>query len=149
MCISVMDDTFLGLPLGASLKGMAGIDDDIDLNKYDFNGDIEAQIGDDPVGNTKLRLFMKRADQLMERLQNLYTQYFVGIEKFAPREQRAALDQLMTQLYYLPKTTPALRFRHGTLQGKYASAKERWDKKCRDIDAGLVRRPAGPKNRAA
>jgi hypothetical protein len=128
---------------------MGGIDDDIDLRKYDFSGDIDAQIGDDPAGNTKLRLFMKRADQLIERLQNLYTQYFVGIEKFPPREQRQALDQIMTQLYYMPKTTPALRFRHSTLQGKYTSAKERWDKKCRDIDSGVVLRPKSARNRAA
>ncbi len=125
---------------------MAKDPDDIDISGLDFGKDLDTQIKEDPTGTAKVRALMKRAEQLVEQTQNLYQQYFAGIEKFPPRDRRNALEYTMTQLFYLAKTTPNIRFRYGNLLSKFQTHRDRWDRMLKDYESGKLRRP-GPLGR--
>jgi hypothetical protein len=86
-----------------------------------------------------------RIEPLIERLNSLYNQYILGVELRPPREVRSQLDQLAAKLRSLGKPTPAQQFRFSTLYNSYMTHCDRWDKMCRDLETGKIKRVAGPR----
>ena len=70
----------------------------------------------------------QRVEPLIEQLNNLYNQFFAGVERRPPIERRKQLDQLMMSLQLSNKPTPAYQFRFNTLYTSYITHRERWDK---------------------
>ncbi len=93
----------------------------------------------------KILEFFERADPLMEQLNNLYSQYIAGVERMPPIERRKQLDQMMATLQLMAKPTQALQFRYNTVHAKYVSHRDRWDRLCRDLESGKIKRTVGPK----
>lgn len=92
-----------------------------------------------------LEVLFQRAENLLEQVNSLYQMYFSGIEKRAPIERRKQLDQVMYTLTTVNKGTAAQRFKFTTVQSKYNTFKDRWERTEKDIESGKIKRPAGPK----
>lgn len=95
---------------------------------------------------TMIELF-DRMEPLIERLNSLYNQYILGVESRPPIEVRSQLDQLVAKLRSLGKPTPAQQFRFSTLNTSYVTHCDRWDRMCKDLESGKIKRVAGPKKR--
>ena len=87
----------------------------------------------------KLHELLERVEPLIGQVHQLYNQYFTGVERAPPIERRKQLDQAMQMLNLLPKPTPTLRFKCSTLQTRYMSFVEQWDRRTRVAEAGKRR----------
>ena len=106
--------------------------------------DIEAARG---AGVEKLIELMDRAEPLIEQLNALYQQYITGVESRPPIERRTHLDQVMTALQMMAKPTATYQFRYQSILQSYHTHRERWERLCKDLETGKIRRVAGPKRR--
>ncbi|MGK5081986.1 hypothetical protein WDW37_01680 [Bdellovibrionota bacterium FG-1] len=88
----------------------------------------------------KLIELIKRAEPLIEQVNGLYNQYVAGVESRPPIERRKHLDELMVSIQGLPKPTPAYQFRYQTLNASYLTHRERWERMCKDLESGKIRR---------
>jgi hypothetical protein len=87
----------------------------------------------------KLNDLLGRIEPLMEQVNQLYNQYVSGIEKRPPLERRKQLDQAMQMIGHLPKSTSALKFKCATVQSRYTTFTEQWDRKLRALEEGRKR----------
>jgi hypothetical protein len=97
------------------------------------------------VAHEKFDELITRAEPIIEQLNHLYQMFVLGTEKLPPLERRKQLDQLMTSLQMMPKSTPAAQFRYSSLQAQYTTYKERWEKMMKDLEAGKLKRIVGLK----
>ena len=88
----------------------------------------DAPINQGDGGTEKVDELIKRAEPLIQQLNNLYAMYVAGVEKRPPIERRSQLDQIMVTLQLMSKPTPAYQFRYQTLLQSYVTHKERWEK---------------------
>ncbi|MEN9724144.1 MAG: hypothetical protein RJB38_2130 [Pseudomonadota bacterium] len=79
---------------------------------------------------------LDRIEPLLEQVHLLYGQYFGGVERLPPIERRKHLDQTMHSLSLMPKPTPALQFRFNTVQSRFRSYTEQWDRRLRELESG-------------
>lgn len=93
----------------------------------------------------KLLELFQRAEPLIEQLNNLYNQFLAGVEQRPPLERRKQLDQTMATLQMMNKPTPAYQFRYTTLNASYITHRDRWERLCKDLESGKLKRAAGPK----
>jgi hypothetical protein len=91
----------------------------------------------------KLMEYLKRADPMIEQINNLYNQYLTGAEKRPPTERRKQLDQLMATIMIMGKPTKSLQFRCNSLHYYYATYRDRWDRLMRDLESGKIKRRGG------
>jgi hypothetical protein len=68
------------------------------------------------------------AEVLIEKLNNLYNQYFSGIENRPPIEVRTRLENLMSSLAQSSKATSQVKFRYQTLFARFSVHRDRWDR---------------------
>jgi hypothetical protein len=92
------------------------------------------------VSSEKVDELILRAEPMIDQIQGLYNQYLSGIEKHPPNERRKQLEQLMYTLQLVSKPTAGLQFRYQTLNAKYVSYRERWDKVLKDLEDGKIKR---------
>lgn len=92
----------------------------------------------DPTGDKFIEL-IERAEPMIEQLNTLYNMYAAGAEKLPPTERRKQLDQTMTALQMLNKGTLANRFRYNSVQNRYQSHCERWDRMMKSLEGGRVK----------
>lgn len=83
---------------------------------------------------------IRQAEPLIEQLNNLYNQFIAGVDSRPPLETRKRLDSVMQQLQAVPKPTPANQFRYQTLQTRYLSHVDRWERLMRDLESGKIQR---------
>lgn len=88
---------------------------------------------------------MRRAPSLIDQLEHLYRQFAVGVLARPPVEERARLDQMITQLTHAGKASTTDRFKFSGILQSYTTHKMRWDKLLLDIESGKIKRVAGPK----
>jgi len=81
----------------------------------------------------------------LRRLETEYTMYFAGRSARPPVQSRAALDRAFRRLDRVHVETPVLRFQFSTLQARYSSFAELWDRGVRAREEGrpgpFVRKP--------
>jgi hypothetical protein len=112
-------------------------------------GDFATLEGSTDRSNDKLEDLIHRADGMIEQVSNLYNMFAVGVEKLAPIERRKQLEQVMLSIQMMSKPTPSALFKANSIQSRYQSQRERWDKLLRDIESGKIKRVTGPKRNAA
>jgi hypothetical protein len=76
----------------------------------------------------KIMASIHEAEVMIERLNNLYNQFFTGIEKRPPIEPRSKLENLMMSLAQSAKATPQVKFRYQTLLSRFSVHKDRWER---------------------
>jgi len=79
-------------------------------------------------------------DKRIERLQALYNQYFMGIEKLEPMVPRKQVDRLIYNLRKERIRHTALRFKFQTLIQRYNTLQTYWIRVCRQIEEGTYKR---------
>jgi len=78
----------------------------------------------------------------LDRLKNLFDQYFLGFERIAPLTLRQDVERRMLQLkgeLVLVQNT-ALRFQVNSLQAKFNSLRQYWDRTMKQIEDGTHKR---------
>lgn len=76
----------------------------------------------------------------LERLQALYNQYFMGIEKLEPMIQRKDVERRIQILRREKIRNTAVRFRFQTQVQKYNTQSNYWRRICRQIEEGTYQR---------
>lgn len=76
----------------------------------------------------------------IERLQALYNQYFMGIEKLEPLIHKKNVERKFNELRKIKFYNTALRFRFQTQVQKYSTHLNHWRRVCRQIEEGTYRR---------
>ena len=92
----------------------------------------------------KVDELLLRADPIIDQVHGLYNQYLAGVESRPPIERRKQLDQLMASLLLMHKPTAGLQFRFQTVQSKYATYRDRWDRLMADLESGKLKRVGKP-----
>ncbi|MBL7715626.1 MAG: hypothetical protein JNL01_09175 [Bdellovibrionales bacterium] len=101
--------------------------------------------GGKAVGEDKLLQLLEQVPQVIEQVNNLYQQFFSGVERVPPTERRKQLDQMALSIQMTPKVNAGLQFKANTVYQAYQSAKDRWDRMLKDLESGKLKRTAGPK----
>ncbi len=86
--------------------------------------------------DSKISEFEKRLD----RLYRMYEQYFIGVEKRPPRNERRQVVRLYRELEQLPKLKTSLKFRFRSMVQRFNSYKAYWDRTERQIEEGTYHR---------
>jgi hypothetical protein len=112
----------------------------------------DTEEGQDEQGNAvpesagaKIEELIHRAEPLIEQVNNLYAMFTSGVERLPPHEKRKQLEQLMATLQSMAKPNTTYSFRVSTLNTRYVTMRDRWDKLVRDVESGKIKRTAGPK----
>ena len=83
---------------------------------------------------------VKELEVAIERLQALYNQYFMGIEKLEPLIPKKAVERKFSEMRKLKFANTALRFRFQSQVQKYSTHLTHWRRICRQIEEGTYKR---------
>jgi hypothetical protein len=83
---------------------------------------------------------VKELEVAIERLQALYNQYFMGIERLEPTIPKKAVERLLNELRKIKFYNTALRFRFQSQVQKYSTHLTHWRRICRQIEEGTYKR---------
>lgn len=83
---------------------------------------------------------LNELEQRVERLRALYEQYFMGIEKIEPTVQRKDVDRRFWVLRREQIRNTAQRFKLNTINQRYNTYSQYWQRCMREIEAGTYRR---------
>lgn len=83
---------------------------------------------------------LQQVDPLIDQVNSLYNQYLGGIEKTPPLELRKQLEKSMDALQKMPKATQSTQFRCNSIQSRFQTHRERWDKMMLDLEKGKIKR---------
>ncbi len=79
-------------------------------------------------------------DNRISRLRVLYDQYFMGIERLEPQQQRAVVSKILRRSVIGNRGSTVLKFRFRSLQQRFVSYCSYWDRIVRLIEDGRIRR---------
>lgn len=83
---------------------------------------------------------VKELEVAIERLQALYNQYFMGIEKLEPLIPKKTVERKLNELRKTKFYNTALRFRFQSQVQKYSTHMTHWRRICRQIEEGTYKR---------
>jgi len=79
-------------------------------------------------------------DHRISRLRVLYDQYFMGIERLEPQQQRTVVAKILRRSVVGKRGSTVLKFRFRSLQQRFVSYCSYWDRIVRLIEDGRIRR---------
>lgn len=80
------------------------------------------------------------AETALKRLRMLYDQWFTGLERFEPQQQREAFERKLKAIQREPTANTAVRFRVQQLQQRFTTYNTYWKRVARQIEEGTYRR---------
>lgn len=83
---------------------------------------------------------VKELEVAIERLQALYNQYFMGIERLEPTIPKKTVERQLNELRKIKFYNTALRFRFQSQVQKYSTHLTHWRRICRQIEEGTYKR---------
>jgi hypothetical protein len=83
---------------------------------------------------------IKELEERVDRLRNLYDQYFLGFERLEPTVPRKDVDRRLAILRKEPIRNTAMRFRFNVITQKYNTYAMHWMRICRQIEEGTYKR---------
>lgn len=89
---------------------------------------------------TELEETLSELEQRVERLRALYEQYFMGIEKIEPAVLRKDVDRRFWILRRAQIRNTAMRFKLNTINQRYNTYQQYWQRNIREIEAGTYKR---------
>jgi hypothetical protein len=108
-------------------------------------GDEASRERADP--GAKIEELLHRAEPMIEQINNLYNMFVAGVERLPPTERRKTLEELMMMLQNMQKPNATYQFRVSTLNIRFVTMRERWDRLMRDLESGKIRHSTGPKSK--
>lgn len=88
----------------------------------------------------ELEEMLNELEQRVERLRALYEQYFMGIEKIEPAVLRKDVERRFWLLRRAQIRNTAMRFKLNTINQRYNTYQQYWQRIIREIEAGTYRR---------
>jgi len=88
----------------------------------------------------ELEASLNDLEQRVERLRALFEQYFMGIEKIEPAVLRKEIDRRFWVLRREQIRNTAMRFKLNTINQRYNTYQQYWQRCIREIEAGTFRR---------
>lgn len=88
----------------------------------------------------KYHIELDDLDNRLSRLRVLYDQYFMGIERLEPQQQRAVVAKILRRSVIGSRGSTVLKFRFRSLQQRFVSYCSYWDRIVRLIEEGRIRR---------
>jgi hypothetical protein len=79
-------------------------------------------------------------ERRLDRLRALYEQYFQGIERIEPSQERASLHNAVLELRKEKTRNSALRFRINQIVARMSTFENYWNRICRQIEEGTYQR---------
>jgi hypothetical protein len=92
------------------------------------------------VDATEIEAALEELEQRVERLRALYEQYFLGIEKIEPAVLRKDVERRFWILRRTQIRNTAMRFKLNTVNQRYNTYQQYWQRSVREIEAGTYRR---------
>ncbi|NIQ10411.1 MAG: hypothetical protein GWO23_12465 [Gammaproteobacteria bacterium] len=91
-------------------------------------------------GREKITELLNQLEKELKELEIAYEQYFLGVEKVSPEQQRNKFTKRMRKMitYYIPQTD--LRYRLNGISSRFNSYCGYWDRIQRLIDEGKYER---------
>ena len=89
---------------------------------------------------TEIEAALEELEQRVERLRALYEQYFLGIEKIEPAVLRKDVERRFWILRRTQIRNTAMRFKLNTVNQRYNTYQQYWQRSVREIEAGTYRR---------
>jgi hypothetical protein len=83
---------------------------------------------------------IKELEERVDRLRNIYEQYFLGFEKLEPTVPRKDVDRRFALLRKEQIRNTAVRFRFNVVTQKYNTYSTHWIRICRQIEEGTYKR---------
>jgi hypothetical protein len=83
---------------------------------------------------------IKELEERVDRLRNIYEQYFLGFERLEPTVPRKDVDRRFALLRKEQIRNTALRFRFNVITQKYNTYAMHWVRICRQIEEGTYKR---------
>ena len=83
---------------------------------------------------------MNRLEQELQRLKIAYEQYFMGIERFEPVEDRRRIKRAIIEAAESPTNNTAMRFRAQTIKSRLSTYENYWNRINKQIEDGTYKR---------
>ena len=88
------------------------------------------------VEKVEVRKELKRLEALLEDLKIHYEQFFLGLHPYAPDQLHREVKQLIRKIRKAPFKRPEIRFRQMTLENRYHTYNDYWQRTMREKEAG-------------
>ena len=89
---------------------------------------------------SNLHALLDELQAQIDQLKILYEKYFMGIEKFEPRQERKEIAQIVRRIRESATTNTALRYRLNSLNQRFLSYQNYWNRIVREIENGTYHR---------
>lgn len=89
---------------------------------------------------SELNSLLDEVEVRIEKLKIAYEQYFMGIERFEPMKERTELRRVVRRLQTASTSNTALKFRLNSLNQRFLSYQNYWNRILREIEAGTYKR---------
>lgn len=89
---------------------------------------------------SELNILLDELDGRIEALKILYEQYFLGIEKVEPLKERQGVARIVRRVQSAQTKNTAIRFRLNSLNQRFLSFQNYWNRIVRQIEAGTYHR---------
>jgi hypothetical protein len=99
-----------------------------------------AEGGDPAMDAKQYEQLVSDAESKLKRLRALYDQWFAGIERLEPQQQRKELDHILGQLRREQVRNTALKFRFNQVVQRYTTYTTYWRRITRQIEEGTYKR---------
>lgn len=83
---------------------------------------------------------MRLIDTMIDQVHNLYQMFIAGVERLPPKEKQALIEKSIANLQGNLSQTPATKFRFNTLNTRFLSYKDRWEKMMKNIESGKIKK---------
>jgi len=89
---------------------------------------------------SELKVLLDELEARIEKLKIAYEQYFMGIERFEPAKERQELTRIVRRLQTASTSNTAIKFRLNSLNQRFLSYQNYWNRVLREIEAGTYKR---------
>lgn len=87
-----------------------------------------------------LQAHLSQLDQSIEKLRVVYEQFFMGIERFEPVQQRKKIQMELRDLKENPPNNTAMKFLLNRIETKFRTYEQYWNRVLREIEEGTYDR---------
>jgi hypothetical protein len=93
-------------------------------------------VGQDEASNDEIDAMLRKLERDLDQLRRAYEKFFVGSRERPPQNQRAQVTRQIRELEGTRISNTSQRFRFRSLQQRFVSLKQKWNRVQREIEQG-------------
>ncbi len=93
-------------------------------------------MGQDEASNDEIDAMLRKLEKDLDQLRRAYEKFFVGSRKRPPQNQRAQVNRQIRELEGTRISNTSQRFRFRSIQQRFVSLKQKWNRVQREIEQG-------------